>query len=623
MDVSTTEGFRQRPGWFIAVAVLLAGQAWLTLHLFTRDFSFDQLLNDEPIVSGRHALHYYHGMLGALSFFERDTSSCYDPAFQAGYPKTPVFDGGSRPGEFFQLFGTQPASYKIGIAACCLLIPLAFTAMGRGIGLAPPASCLAGLLGCLLWWSTPSQAMILAGDVDLLLGGLCALLNITWLVRFERMPGIDSWLVLTFFAALAWYTQPLLVVGYLPFLIVYYFWVSIRQGPIWHLAIVAATFLPFGINFSWLQDWARNLWLYLPFGGDLPAPPPFWPTIARQWSSLLPTDPAHILVGATGLVGLLAMLKSNRAAAWLLGLCTLEFVLIAGAGKVWPVLTDFGTEKFLILAAWCLVLPAAHVLAGLGERINKSSGRRGAGAACILFGLAILAWSIHLPDRWSGRPGLELGLNADRAQTVQTLVSNTTSDARILWEDRARGGLGWTALLASLTDRAFLGGLDPEGRLEHMYARLYDGKLGGKPILHTDWTDARLRPVLRPGYNVGWAVCWTHESIERFRSLPFAREVAEVRDGDVGVLFAIERKPSYLLKGQAEWVQSDWQRIALANVIPENGEVVLSMHFQSNLRVAPTFVQVEKDVELDDPIPMIRLRVPGPVARLLIVWDNP
>jgi hypothetical protein len=217
---------------------------------------------------------------------------------------------------------------------------------------------------------------------------------------------------------------------------------------------------------------------------------------------------------------------------------------------------------------------------------------------------------------------LEVGLTPDRAATIQTLLDKTTPEGRILWEDRPGRGHGWTAMLAVLTERSFLGGLDAEGRVEHMYARLHDGKLEGKPLADAEWSDARLKQFF-DRYNVGWAVCWSPESIERFRALPFAKQIAEVRDGESGVLFAIDRKLSFFIKGQGQWIQSDWQRIAMAEVIPENGEVVLSMHYQSNLRVAPAFIQIERDLDLNDPIPMIRLRIPGPVARLLIAWDNP
>jgi hypothetical protein len=621
MEVSGGVGFRQHPVWLLVVAVLLVGQGWLTLRLFTPVFSFDKLTNDEPVVSGRHPLHFYHGMLGVRTQRERDTSSCYDPAFQAGYPKTPVFDGGCRPSEFFQFIGGDSiSSYKIGLAFCCLFVPLAFVGMARGIDLSPAASCTAGLLGCAFWWSPSCRALIDAGDFDLLLGGLCALLHVCWLIRFDRTPGIDSWLVMTLFVALSWCMQPFLMVGFFPFLLLYYLWVATRQNLIWHLAIATTLLIAFGFNYIWLSDWGRNLWLYLPFGGNQAAPAAAWPTIARHWTSLVPRDPIAIGIGGAGLVGLVVMLAVNRTAAWLLGLGTLTFTLAAGAGKIWPVLSDFGTEKLLIVALWCLICPAAYVLMAVADHLGRASGWRPVALIWIVVALAALAWSIDLPRQLSKPNGLEIGLNADRAAAVRTVVAKTTPEARILWEDRREDGHGWTALLSVLTERPFLGGLDPEGRVEHMFARLHAGRLCGRPI--KEWSDAQLFKFCER-YNVGWVVCFEPASIERWRAVPFARPVAEIKDGSTGVMFALERKLSFFLKGRGTLVQADWQRIALADVEPENGEVILSIHYQANLRTAPAFVQPERELDVDDPIPLLRLRVHGPVARLTIVWENP
>jgi hypothetical protein len=139
MDESA--GFRANRAWLLVLLGLLVGQGWLTLRLFTPDLSVERLLNDEPILSGQHPLHLYHGQLAAKTWRERGTSSCYDPAFQAGYPKTPVFDPGSRPAELFLLAARgSPAAYKVGLALCCLLVPAGFALMGRGIGL-PAGPC--------------------------------------------------------------------------------------------------------------------------------------------------------------------------------------------------------------------------------------------------------------------------------------------------------------------------------------------------------------------------------------------------------------------------------------------------------------------------------------------------
>ncbi len=619
MDVSAAEGFRQRPGWLLLVVLLLLAQGGLTLLLFAPDGSLDRLLDDRPLFTGRHPLHFYHGMLGAKTWHERGASSCFDPTYQAGYPKTPVFDGGSRPAEFYQLMGGQrPAAYKLGLAISCLLVPFAFVGIGRGVGLTPGVSCLSGLLGMVVWWSAPCQALLLAGDVDLLLGGLCVLVHVAWFIRFEHQPSLDGWTVMTLFAALAWYTQPLLVVGYLPLLLLYYLWVATRQGPIWHLAVAAAALVAFGLNANWLIDWAKHLWLYLPFGGHLPPPAPFWPTVESQWRSLLPTDPIHIGLAAIGGSGLLVMLWRNRSAAWLLGLGALEYLVVAAAGKFWPVLTDFGSEKFLVIGAWCLVPPAAYFLAAVTKFLVPSVRWRAAGIVGLLAGLAALGWAFELPRHWLSRPRLEVGLDPDREQIVRTLIEQTTDKGRILWEDRA--GHTWTALLAKLTERPFLGGLDPEGRVEHMYARLSDGNLGGKPV--AGWSDAKLLEFCER-YNVGWVVAWTPESIRRWEKTSFARPIAEFRDGGRGVFFRLDRKLSFFLKGTGKWELADSQRVAVKDIVPENGELILSMHYQSNMRVSPGYVQIERDIAIDDPIPFIRLRVPGPVARVSIVWDNP
>src|SRR6516225_7247522 len=91
----------ESPIWHLIFVGLIVWQGWMTLTLFGSDHPLDCLVNNQPILSGRHPLHLYHGILGADSLRERGRLSCYDPAFQAGYPKTPIFDAGSRPAELF------------------------------------------------------------------------------------------------------------------------------------------------------------------------------------------------------------------------------------------------------------------------------------------------------------------------------------------------------------------------------------------------------------------------------------------------------------------------------------------------------------------------------------------
>jgi hypothetical protein len=81
---------------------------------------------------------------------------------------------------------------------------------------------------------------------------------------------------------------------------------------------------------------------------------------------------------------------------------------------------------------------------------------------------------------------------------------------------------------------------------------------------------------------------------------------------------------SYALKGsRARWLHADSAHIALADVEPnENGEAVLSLHYQAGMRVSPSRVQLERELDPYDPIPFVRLRLPGPVVRVTITWEK-
>src|SRR5262245_41363952 len=148
MDESADVGFRRSPGWLVVLAMLVCAQGWLTLRLFGPGIPADRITNDDPVLDGRHPLHSYHGLLGSRVWHARATTTCYDPAFQAGYLKTPIFDSGSRPAELFYLIGGPGAgSYKLGLAVCCLLAPIAFALAARGIGLGAGHACLGALVG--------------------------------------------------------------------------------------------------------------------------------------------------------------------------------------------------------------------------------------------------------------------------------------------------------------------------------------------------------------------------------------------------------------------------------------------------------------------------------------------
>lgn len=614
---------------------LVIAQGWFSLRLFGTEAQWRPLGDDRPVVSGRHPLHLYHGYLAARSLLEQGTVCCYDPSFQAGYPQTPVFDGGSRPAALFLLLGGgsyQPAAYKIGLAACCAALPLALALAAWGFGLGRRARCVCAALGIFICWGSPFRSLLEIGDLDLYLAMLAALVQVGLLLRFDRAPGPLSWLGLLVSGCVGWFGQPLLYAGLLiVILAVYYLSVGARHEFHWHLALGSVLLAGLMANAFWLADWVRYSWILapLPVGDRLLEHRTFhyfWTT--SFWGE--PADRALALVlflsAAAGIV--LLNRRRGRLAARLLGLGMACLLALAIAGIAWEPAGRVGAAKLLAPALWFAVLPAVylwkHAVRWLW-RVNECPYR----TAALFTSLAIAGVWAGWPalaataEWWRGPEPLDLGLGAEREAIVSTLTAHTTPEARILWEDRPGSDerSRWTALLPLLAERTFIGGLDAQATLEHGFASFIEQQRAGRPL--TDWSDADLHDFSRR-YNLGWVACWSPAAVARLRAWPLAEAVAPlVEDGQSGWLFALRRPASFVLKGRARWVKADCRYIALGEVEPEDGKVVLSLHYQAGMEVTPSRVLLEKEMDPYDPIPFVRLRVPTPVTRVTIMWRDP
>src|SRR5262249_31122497 len=143
----------------------------------------------------------------------------------------------------------------------------------------------------------------------------------------------------------------------------------------------------------------------------------------------------------------------------------------------------------MVPALWFAALPAAHAwtrASHLLVRVARSRWRAALVGAVLLAagGLAALTSVAAVAEGTAGTAPLVLGLGPDREALVQTLRRHTGTEARILWEDRpvAREASRWSALLPVLTGRTFIGGLDPEGGIEHSQSGLIGQELAGHPI---------------------------------------------------------------------------------------------------------------------------------------------
>lgn len=623
-------GFRQRPGWAIVLLGLVGWQTLTTLSLFDADRSGRSLLDDRPILNGLHPLHFYHATLGARSWRDGGFGLCYDPWFQAGYPKTPVFDAGSRPGELFLLIGgDSAASYKMGLALCCILVPVIVAVVARWLQCGPGTACLAAGIAIFWWWSGPSQRLLTEGHTDWLLAGLVLLLHTALTIRFHRTSSFLDWLGLAATAALGWFFHPIVWLGFGCLYLAFFVLVATAHSVVWSLALWLAWSLGIAVNAPWLVEWWRFCWIQMPLPFDprqtLQVSLEAWFT--QQLGAGLADRALAVFVLGLGWWGTLAWLIRGHTSSGLTFAATAILLPLLSLGSAfWQPLEAIGLSKLLVLAGFFAVVPCASGLRDLSEFLGRLTRHPIRGAALVLAALAglVVGHQTEAEAVWrqarQARPW-HVGLNRDQHQLVATLRAATRPEARILWEERPDHPTpSWSALLPVYTERAFLGGLDPQARVDYAHARLTSTHLAGRPL--DEWTDSELSDFCER-YNVGYVVCWSPKALQRFRAWPGASPVVPLRDWGDGWLLEIRRLPSFILKGKAQVAQLDARRIALAEVEPENGVLVLSLHYQEGFRITPNHIQAEREPDPDDPIPRLRLRIPTPTLRVTLTWGRP
>ena len=614
------------------VAVVAAQAALAVASLGGREAVFD----GQPILTGRHPMHLVHGSLGARTVREFGTTSCYDPSFQAGYMKTPVFDGGCRPAEFVLFFASlalgrdespslagEAAAYKIGLVLVGVLVPFVFAGSARGAGATGAGTLLAAASGSVLWWTPPSRAMLTAGDVDLLLAGLGVVAAAGGLAAYHRLPGPGSWLALAGLAIAGWYAHPIVWVAFSPIAAAFYLSLAPRHGLAWHLGFFGAGVVGLVANVWWLADWARFWWLRRPTPealGSLPSAEEV--AAANGWSNLLEWSllgwPA---VFAGGLGAFVMVRTKSRTAGWLF-LGTITYTLfLARLGQLWPTLVAVRADRAATLAAGLALLPLAHAI---GHGLTALRGGILVALVTSVGSMTLVTNSVALPGLTFDHSPLDRGLSPDRAALVSLIREHTKPTARILWEpvpDTTRPGWNWTSLLPTLTDRPFFGGLDAGPSIDAM-----DCPVRGRMDYSTADPAQCVRDLtaIADRLNLGWVVCREIDAA-KWRAVPGTTELGRGRDGDDEfLLLGLGRSHSFITHGTGTLERADRRKLVLTDVRPDaNGTVSLSFHDVPGLRVHPPTVRLETELDPFDSTPTIRLRLAGPVTRVTITWPSP
>jgi hypothetical protein len=657
-----------RRGWAIAALVVLFGiHTFQAVRLFPTPASIVE--PGSPVVMVDHAIHEYHGALGARFFRESGTTWGYDPYFMAGYPETPVWDSSSNPSILFDLIGGghDYRAYKVGLLVCSILLLAAIAGGAWAAGLGATEVAVASTIAWFYFWVGFPAALWRTGlfafvtacaGVGLLLG-LCS--------RFDRSPTRGNWLLLTVVGAALFFTHvtaPILAIGGL---LAFYATVGRRHGWRWHAAIVGAGALAVAANLVWLVP----LWQFR----ELRVGAGYFMTANSAWflfnyfldPSIETRTALKLLI--LGLVGLVVWwFGGRRGSAAAFGGSIVALIVLTGFGSFWGPTRVMEPLRFRVGFLLLLACPAGSAVVGTTRLIARWAGGGGRGrlAASLAWVALLGAWGTaersllrgywaYVSMPWS----LVVGVGPEMRELVGWLRGNTDLSARILFEDQLRlleftdpESTHWTPLLPQLLEpdsRMFVGGLYHMAFIKnHKLASFGDFHLGDRPI--DDWSPAEVEAYCRT-YNVGWVVCWSPLSRFWFDRYPAAVKVATLprystpgrppsnnqheweamarRAGpDVAMrymfegersysIYRVQRPRSYFLKGKGRISAVGPNRVELADLEPEGGAVVVSLHWIDSWKADPPRTLRPEPVP-NDPVAFVRIELPGPVDRLVL-----
>jgi len=175
-----------------------------------------------------------------------------------------------------------------------------------------------------------------------------------------------------------------------------------------------------------------------------------------------------------------------------------------------------------------------------------------------------------------------------------------------------------------------------------------DFQLGDRPI--DAWPPAELAAYCR-AYNVGWVACWSPLSRFWFDRFPLASRVATIPryatlnrpvsaneqewramvgragpavarryllEGESSyAIYRVDRPRSYFLEGKGRVVSVGPNRVELADVEPEAGSAVLSLHWLDTWKADPPTVLSPEPVA-GDPVPFVKIKTARAIPRLIL-----
>ena len=584
-----------------------------------------ELFRPEPIVNIDWCSQYYWSFAARNYFDLTHKLYGFDPYYMAGYPLDFIFNS-SLPVQVSNIIfkGFPPGLViKWFFLATFLLAPFNFYFAARGFGLAKNAALAAAALGLSYFWLGEDA---LFGDWGMLSGSFLLnffLLTTASFYKYLRVPSRMNFALFAILLALAVLIHKtfIVLVG-LPFLVLVLVF-SRRISAKTRLSIIGAAVFALLVNSFWILP----MLLSLHFKIEDPSTTFFQNTDPLKFiKDLVPWIYPGVALGRLAILipaiyGLVRLRQdSDRGLFRFLLISVIAFFVFVYFGSNIDLLRNLQPYRYLT-ALFFLLTPAAGTgLLAFREKIRARSAGLVKALPVLFFGALLglqfvpsyrLFYLIApLSSKWPGK-----------VQSLRSwLEANTDLSGRIMaedinqWQGRITpyGTSRFVGILPALMPRYLIGGPLPNAFIRHHYASFHDGYFLNRPM--REYNDSELAAKLEL-YNIRWAFAWSEASKTRLEKFPAAKSAVRFEDLEV---FEIARPSNWFLAGSGE-LKADYDKIELDNLKPENGGVVLKMHWLDGFRAEPACELFRYDFG-GDPIGFIGLK--NPAAKVTLKYER-
>jgi hypothetical protein len=589
----------------------------LLIHLLALCLFFppDEVVNDKPVVTLDHSIHYYQIVRSREVLWNYATVHSYDPSFMAGYPAGALFDIDMKGAELF-CAALRPLdsarAMKFYILLCYATLVLSLYRGSRLLGFSSAESIL-GVLLCLSFWHAGrpyAGAFRFAGMFSFIFVTHLSLYVIGLFRQFVR-SGAIGWFFIV--GPLAFLVHPTALVM-MPFAFMaiialemrYLNWSRVGLFFIWCLIVV-------GVNAVWLVPLLRYLDLKLPTETFFQLTGMFEAAEQIAKPGSVPALGMVVLAGA----GLVKLTREKRFSVALpVGVAALFLLMIASYGCRMICIDQMEPGRFLYSF---LIFLAPLAGAGLYGCINRASRRFARARTRIEYGIVMVLllapiWLSFVESRTFYEHRINTRVPTEVAALVQITKDRSEMRGRLMVEDGPASlyrNAHLPGMLPLMSGREQIGGPYPYTFVPHHYAAFQRDKTFGKELAAHPPAEFRIR---LEEYNVRWILTASEETRSYIGTVP-----------SVGLVKSMGRYSLWIVEGDFgpvfnsnAGVTAEQNRIYV-NFREPPVRVVLKYHWDRGLTAEPP-AKIFPVRHGDDPVPFIGLDPHG-MREVTIFYD--